>query len=43
MNAFASNDETFNVHTTHNVEINEQFIISLNVVDASKSSTTPKF
>ena len=36
---FASNDETFNVHTTHNAEINEQFIISLNVLDASESST----
>ena len=42
INAFASNDETFNVHTTHNAEINEQFIISLNVLDASESSATTK-
>ena len=38
INAFAPNDEIFNVHTTHNVEINEQFIISLNVLDASELS-----
>ena len=39
ISASVSNDETFNVHTTHNAEINEQFIISLDVLDASKSST----
>ena len=40
--AFASNDETFNVYTIHNAEINEQFIISLSVLDASELSTTTK-
>ena len=39
INAPASNDETFNVHTAHNAEVNEQFIISLDVLDASESST----
>ena len=34
---FASNDETFNMQ-----KINEQFIISLSVLDASESSTTTK-
>ena len=33
INAFASNDETFNVQ-----KINEQFIISLSVLDASELS-----
>ena len=42
INAFASNDETFNVHTVHNVEINEQFITSLDVLDATESSTATK-
>ena len=39
INAFASasNDETFNVHTVHNAEVNEQFITSLGVLDASES------
>ena len=40
--AFASNDETFKVHTTHNAEINEQFITSLSVLDASKLSAVTK-
>ena len=38
INASASNDETFYVHTIHNTEVNEQFIISLSVLDASKLS-----
>ena len=42
INAFASNDETFNVHTIHNAEINEQFIISLSVLDASESAAATK-
>ena len=42
ISASASNDETFNVHTTHNAEVNEQFIISLDVLDASESSAATK-
>ena len=40
--AFASNDKTFNVHTTHNAEINEQFITSLDVLNASELSAATK-
>ena len=37
INASASNDEVFNVQS-FNIEINEHFITSLDVLDASKSS-----
>ena len=41
INAFASNDKTFNVQSL-NVEINEQFTISLSVLDALELSTITK-
>ena len=36
INAFVSNDKTFNVHTIFNAKVNKQFITLLGVLDASE-------